>query len=1403
MKKAHDYYSFICHRSQDKPFALKLQKKIERYKIPLKLGLSTKYARHVFVDKNELRKPELKDELIEAVMKSDSLIVLCSPTSASPADGTKVWGDVRDWSDPSKTGWIGFEISRFMEKNPERPYEHIIPIVIDGDPEKGDCFHPLLLNEIRQQNLKWYDFREKQPYLDVIEAVLNPPDHVEFRKRDKSRRRKRAGVAAALTALSLTAAAFGLDYFLPHAAEYQDYVLVNEVPVGIGNYAGSGDHYRITSNKAAKTVKLEHLNGLGTPIPEESEAHPDGPMIANYKLRDTGYPDTVEYLDRNSIVQMTYAYATDLAYVTFQQNAFVSDQKYPATEENEYGIANRMNIDKYELERDDQEMTAVVRFMHGENYVIDDEGIAGKRYDYDADGRLKKVTYLSITGEPCLSKSGIGGLIYDYQDGYLSRKTYTDLEGAPVYGENGYAERRTVWEGNKRISTYFDPNGQPVHCRQWYAKAVEDFDNTGSRLSVSYYGANDEPVYCSGKYHKIIWSYDQLGQVTSEAYYGTEQNLIQSSNGYAQTVSEYDSYGNLRSRSTYGADGQLLPVSNHTATEKRQYTEDGYLQETAFYGANGQPVLNGEGYHREVRSYDQANRLTELRYFGIDSEAEYKQESDCFYHAAVFTYDGRGNVDSVSLLTTEDKLIPSSNGHWAKKEMTYSGGGQVETVKYTDLLGNLINVAGNYARLVNEYDDRGLLTSTSYYNKTGQLSTDARTAGGVMLGNRFYAKVELEYDALGNAVETRYYGEDGKLTVQNTHAIEKTEYDDAGRVVQSSYFDADRTPAKDYHTDIYFEYDKCGHLTHIDPMANGHRDKMYTDLGTSAYGEAREFDEHGNMVERAYLKADGGILLRKVTEYNDDCLPTAEMYYDGTGVPVPGPDQYWKKSIEYDEKNNETNTSYFDTDGKPLMLAAGYSQVSQKYNADNVLVGRAFLDKDGNLVNCLAGYAYCEQTVTEWRSTSKIAFYDKHERELFSYHIDYNEYGQKTAEWLAGPDGAYLNHPNNKLAMTRYFYGDDRQEMREEYYDEEGNPANLWGITSGWASEYSELGFEVKRTNLGDGFKPAPDHKQITTIIFSYDDLGREIERTFLDENGNEHNCVFGFSRYRVEYRDDGEIEHTAYWNENGEEVTGLDGSVEKVTLTMYNGDYEIKKTELGILAFAPVTYNVNRICFRQGSDYDLMLPYHIPFSVDNYAAQIISASLKKYAKAFDGDALDIKTMRTDGAEIEALLDRYLDTLREDGNLTELFCIAVMESATSLFAPYASKLPTKAEVTDFYQEFYDNEWAHTKRQLQSEYGEDFILTCQITDLTEFSDSSISANRAQFDSYNLGVRLEDMVILEVKYTVEGNGKNAILSGGLFYPRVSLLKFDGSWTLGTAEGFPAPATEDFAALFGITL
>lgn len=1405
--KARDYYGFICHKSQDKQFAFKLQKRIENYRIPRKLGYPTLHMRHVFVDQNELRGPELKDEIIDSINKSDTLIVLCSRASASPVDGCDFWGVaddclVDDWkTDISRTGWVGFEISTFMDKNPEKPYEHIIPVVIDGDPEKGDCFHPLLLKEIREHHLRYFDFRKKEPYLDVIEAVLNPDNPDEFRKRDKQRRLMNRICSLLFIFIALLAAIFAWDNYLPHAQDYNDYVLVNEVPVGIQKYTGYGDHYRITTRKADRFVKLEHLNGLNIAIPEEGLNHPDGPMIANYKLRDTGYPDTVEYLDRNGIVQMTYTYATDLAYVTFQENSFVSDQVYPVTEENEYGVPNRMNIDRYDLQRDDAGRTVSVRFKHGENYVIDDEGVAGYQYDYDKTGRLKEIAYISRTGEVNINKSGISRVKLDYDsNSSVSSISYYGSDGTAAYCENGYAVKKIDTGVTERISTYLDTDGNPMLCKQWYAKAVENFDKNGNRTSVEYFGLEDEPMYCSGKYHAIKWTYD--GQERTTAYYGLNDSLVQCRDGFAKEKYIYDDRGNLLERSTYGSDDQPVLLSNHAATERYKYADGGYLKEKESFGIHGQPVINDEGYHKETREYDDKNRLKEIRYYGIDGEAVYCQKSDHSYHSVQFEYDSKGNMRSVSLLNTENKLISSAYGHWAKKEMTYSGGGQVETLKYTDTFGNLINASGNFATLVNSYDDRGLLISTSYFDEYGKLSTDARLIHGVLTGKRFYAKISFDYDEYGNASETKYYSEDGKLTRNYIYAIQRTDYDKLGRVVHSAFYDADENPASDYSTDYYVEYDAQSHVVKVQSMTGDDPRAMFTDENFFAYGEEQAFDRYGNMVERTYLSKDGEILQQKKISYNKNHFPVREEYYGRDGSLILCSNGYAIKSTEYDERNNEIRQSFFGTDEEAIGLAQGYSQIEQSFNEDNVMVRKAYLDEAGELTNCISGYAVIEDTVNNWRSTTRAAFYDRQERELFSYNVDFNENYQKVAEWLAGPDGEYLNDPSTGIALIKYFYSDtSRLKIREEYYDENGEPADFCGVTSGWESKYATGGLETERTNLNADFLPAPDNHGIITAVFEYDDLGREVQRIFLDADRNDHNCDYGFSRYKIFYNDKNEIIETMFWDQNGKEVTDLSGEVKIVTLVLHNGDYEIHDTEVGTLAFTPTTFNVKRVAYEQDGNYDLMLQYQIPFDLEGNVHNIIKSANKRYAKAGKGDPIIL--LREDGPEIIKLIDSVLISVDncDAEELMATFNQNVMFLAAKMIAPYAKKPVTADDLLKFYYDFYEDVMLKERESLIAEYGDNPEISYVITDIEEMNQQVIQAYNGQLAQIGLEDVLEDMMNLEILYTVNGNGKTGELTKGFFYPKVTLLKFNDVWTLGTSEGFPSPGRDELLKLLEI--
>lgn len=378
MSKFYDYYAFISHRSPDKPLAEWLQRSLERYVVPKSfrksLGMQTKRIMNICVDKNSFAGGTLKAEINDKLEKSDKLIVLCSTVSASPAPGKEDWTDYAeqvDWLyNPSETGWIGYEVEYFMGlKNPDGTLKHtekdLILVVADGDPiEKKDCFHPCIKKRyIDNDRLKYMDFRGKYKkshrlFLELAAAVIGVEDLDQFIDRDKKRRVVQRIKTGTAFVAAFFAAGFSYDYFVPHTAHYKDYVIENGLPVGIdkvgGNeYAKETDHYVITTTKASKTVRLEHVNSVLTPVEDDSIEHIDAPMIAVYKCRTDGRIDTVEFLDRNESVQMTYAYSTDMRVVRFQENEFSSTQTYPAIEENEYGVPAHLKIDSYELTYDD------------------------------------------------------------------------------------------------------------------------------------------------------------------------------------------------------------------------------------------------------------------------------------------------------------------------------------------------------------------------------------------------------------------------------------------------------------------------------------------------------------------------------------------------------------------------------------------------------------------------------------------------------------------------------------------------------------------------------------------------------------------------------------------------------------------------------------------------------------------------------------------------------------------------------------------------------------------------------------------------------------------------------------------------------------------------------------------
>lgn len=125
----YKYYAFISYKSDDVEWAKWLQKRLERYSLPVKLQQKHNLPKRlspVFRDGSDIRPRELKNELTDNLMQSRYLIVLCSPRSAA-------------------SDWVGDEIDQFCKMGRR---SNVIALILEGKPYSDDpateCYHPMM-----------------------------------------------------------------------------------------------------------------------------------------------------------------------------------------------------------------------------------------------------------------------------------------------------------------------------------------------------------------------------------------------------------------------------------------------------------------------------------------------------------------------------------------------------------------------------------------------------------------------------------------------------------------------------------------------------------------------------------------------------------------------------------------------------------------------------------------------------------------------------------------------------------------------------------------------------------------------------------------------------------------------------------------------------------------------------------------------------------------------------------------------------------------------------------------------------------------------------------------------------------------------------------------------------------
>ena len=139
------------------------------------------------------------------------------------------------------------------------------------------------------------------------------------------------------------------------------------------------------------------------------------------------------------------------------------------------------------------------------------------------------------------------------EDERMFQDTWTDAEGKPVMGENGFV----------------------IRIREMAKNQV---------ISERYYDAEMNPVALAGEtYHRVDYTYDKLGNINREKYYDTDDNPIRCAAGYAIIYREYDAAGHVVYEKYYDTDGFAIMLEDGAVSRRYEYDDSGNVTKVTKY----------------------------------------------------------------------------------------------------------------------------------------------------------------------------------------------------------------------------------------------------------------------------------------------------------------------------------------------------------------------------------------------------------------------------------------------------------------------------------------------------------------------------------------------------------------------------------------------------------------------------------------------------------------------------------------------------------------------------------------------------------------------------------------------------------------------------------------------------
>jgi serine/threonine-protein kinase len=212
-----------------------------------------------------------------------------------------------------------------------------------------------------------------------------------------------------------------------------------------------------------------------------------------------------------------------------------------------------------------------------------------------------------------------------------------------------------------------------------------------------------------------------------------------------------------------------------------QYDENGNMTQMQFFNIDGKPTKGTLGYAKNVYTYDENGHLLTQRYYGVNDKPIIVDE----IAGENYKRDARGNIIEEYSVGTDGKL---AKGYLVARYKYDEKDNLIEWAVF-DADGRPKTNYNDIHKYTQKFNSRNQCIETCYYNTNGSLTT---------YSDNTFCIVRQEYNDRGLNTRTSYFDKNDKpveyKASEGRYASMASEYDMYGRVIRQCYFDKNGAP---------------------------------------------------------------------------------------------------------------------------------------------------------------------------------------------------------------------------------------------------------------------------------------------------------------------------------------------------------------------------------------------------------------------------------------------------------------------------------------------------------------------------------------------------------------------------------------------------------------------------------